>query len=295
MNVLTEDRADGPHLSATWTWAQDLCTEPEISELAGRWTGALQALTAHAARPGSGGLTPSDLLIPLSQPEIDELEADQCVTDIWPLAPLQEGLLFHAQLEVDGPDVYTVQVLLDLDGQVDPALLRRSAECLLRRHPNLRAGFSSGGSRAVQVIPARAELPWAELDLSLAGEGERAAEFQRWLDADRLARFDPARPPLLRFTLARLGQDRHRLVLTNHHLLLDGWSLPILVGDLLKLYQAGGDETALQAGGTVPRLPRLGERPGRRRGAGRLGAGARRAGRADAARATRPVQARPDS
>ncbi len=129
----------------------------------------------------------------------------------------------------------------------------------------------------MQVIPARVELPWAELDLSgLAGDGQ-GAEFQRWLDADRLARFDPARPPLLRFTLARLGQDRHRLVLTNHHLLLDGWSMPILIGDLAGLYLADGDETALPAVAPLPGLPGLGGRARSGRRAGCVGAGARRA------------------
>src|ERR1700683_1720060 len=171
--------------------------------------------------------------------------ANSGIADILPLSPLQEGLLFHALLEADGEDVYTVQVVMDLEGQVDAAALRAAAEGLLRRYPNLRAGFRTGGSRAVQVIPAEVRLPWAEVDLS----GSDQAEFASWLDKDRGPRCDPGRPPLIRFSLVRLGAGRFSLVLSTHHILIDGWSLPILVGDLLRLYQSGseasGDGSAL--------------------------------------------------
>src|ERR1700761_5912138 len=167
--------------------------------------------------------------------------ANAGIADILPLSPLQEGLLFHALLEADGEDVYTVQVVMDLEGQVDSGALRAGAEALLRRYPNLRAGFRAGGSRAVQVIPAEVRLPWTEADLS----GSDAGEFGRWLDADRSTRFDPARPPLVRFSLVRLGEGRFSLVLTAHHIRIDGWSLPILVGALFKLCQAKGDDSAL--------------------------------------------------
>ncbi|WP_204054807.1 non-ribosomal peptide synthetase, partial [Planomonospora parontospora] len=148
------------------------------------------------------------------------------VQDILPLSPLQRGLFFHALH--DEHDVYTAQVTLDLDGPLDAARLRRAAERLLDRHPNLRAGFwHEDLSRPVQVVPARADLPWREV----AGNepGRVTAE-------ERARPFDLARPPLLRFALVRLGPDRHRLVLTHHHILLDGWSTPILITELLALY-----------------------------------------------------------
>ncbi|KOG86364.1 hypothetical protein ADK38_31475, partial [Streptomyces varsoviensis] len=136
-----------------------------------------------------------------------------------------------------GPDVYTLQVCFDLEGTIDAPALRAAAQTLLARHANLRAGFRHEGlSRPVQVIPADADVPWRELDLSGLGEAERAAEAELFLVRDREERFDPARPPLLRFTLLTLGDDRHRLVFTHHHLLLDGWSLPVLARELFTLY-----------------------------------------------------------
>ncbi|WP_344731203.1 condensation domain-containing protein, partial [Spinactinospora alkalitolerans] len=166
--------------------------------------------------------------------------------DIWPLSPLQEGLLFQSQLDEGGPDVYNVQVAIDLDGALDPSGLRAAAAALLRRHPNLRSAFRRRKSgQAVALIPKEAEAPWRDADLFGADEAERARELDRLAAAERAARFDPARPPLLRFLLVRLGAERHRLVLTHHHILLDGWSLPLLVRELFALHAAGGDPDGL--------------------------------------------------
>src|SRR5947209_151909 len=80
------------------------------------------ALTRHAAQAGAGGWTPSDLaLVDLTQGEIERLEGEYPkIEDILPLSPLQEGLLFHALYDAQGPDVYTVQLELDLEGRLDP-------------------------------------------------------------------------------------------------------------------------------------------------------------------------------
>ncbi|HXM55197.1 MAG TPA: amino acid adenylation domain-containing protein, partial [Candidatus Dormibacteraeota bacterium] len=158
---------------------------------------------------------------------------------VLPLSPLQEGLLFHAQYEA-GDDPYLVQTVLDLEGEWDRGRLRAAAEALLRRHPNLRAGFVQRALRPpVQAIPRRADLPWREVDLRRAPDAEAALE--RLLAADRRDRFALDRPPLMRVTLCDLGGGRLRLVLTHHHILLDGWSLPVLLDDLLALYRTGGE------------------------------------------------------
>ena len=166
--------------------------------------------------------------------------------DVFPLSPLQEGLLFHALYDTEGPDVYTVQAVLDLEGALDPALLRRAAQALLDRHANLRAAFRRTKKGApVAAIPRRVALPWAESDLSGLPEDARPAELDRLDDADRARRFATDRPPLLRMRLDRLAADRHRLVITHHHLLLDGWSTPLLAGELFRLYARGGRADAL--------------------------------------------------
>ncbi|MFG2001069.1 amino acid adenylation domain-containing protein [Spirillospora sp. NPDC048911] len=165
--------------------------------------------------------------------------------DILPLSPLQQGLFFHA-LHDSGQDVYTAQVVFDLEGPLDVAALKAAAATLLRRHANLRAGFRQRKEGTpVQIVQRQVRLPWQETDLSGLPEAEREAAAKAVADRDRAAPFDMAKPPLLRFTLVKLAEDRHRMVFTNHHILLDGWSTPVLQTELIALYLAGGDDTGM--------------------------------------------------
>ncbi|GAA1607134.1 hypothetical protein GCM10009679_08710 [Saccharothrix algeriensis] len=248
VDVYARTSGDTPVLVAEWTWASRLLGEDEAQELAALWLQALQGLIAHAGRPDAGGLTPSDLpLVRVDQAEIEQLERDFAgLAAVWPLSPMQEGLLFHALFDDSGPDVYTVQISIDLDGDLDPARLRAAAVALLRRHPNLRAAFRQRpDGEPVQVVQREVALPWREVDLSGLPVDDRDAELVRVVTRDRAVRFDVARPPLVRFLVVRLAPRRWRLVVSNHHLLLDGWSMPLLMRELFVLYRAGGDESVL--------------------------------------------------
>ncbi|NJQ03967.1 non-ribosomal peptide synthetase, partial [Streptomyces zingiberis] len=168
------------------------------------------------------------------------------VEDVWPLSPLQEGLLFHAAFDDRGPDVYQGQRTLDLLGPVDAGLLRRSWEALLARHAALRAAFRRRRSGdAVQVVARHAVLPWREADVSALPADGAAAETERLAERERAERFDLATAPLLRLLLIRTGAERHRLVITSHHVLMDGWSVPVLLRELSAVYAAGGDAGVL--------------------------------------------------
>ncbi|MDN3356470.1 non-ribosomal peptide synthetase [Actinomadura sp. DC4] len=166
--------------------------------------------------------------------------------DVWPLSPLQEGLLFHSLYDEDAPATYVVQHSLDLDGPLDAATLQASGQAMLDRHASLRASFwQLGSGRTAQVIAVRAELPWSEADLSGLAAEEARAQASRLAARELERRFDLTEPPLLRFLLIRFGEERHRLVLTIQHLLMDGWSMPILVRELVTVYRAGGDAGVL--------------------------------------------------
>ncbi|KAA5835174.1 amino acid adenylation domain-containing protein [Saccharopolyspora hirsuta] len=239
IDAVTEDRPSGPQLKVTCTWAGELLDEARVAELLDAFFAALQLLGEQRT---SAGLTPSDLpLVSLSQSQIEQLEQAGPVRDVLPLAPLQEGLLFHALYDDQAPDVYAVQEVFRVDGPLDAAALREAVAGLLRRHDNLRAGFRYEGlPRAVQVVPDEVELPWQEIDLS--GADDQLAEVDRLTAADRARRFDLTRPPLLRFTLLRLNPGEHRLVVTNHHILFDGWSMQSLLDELFAIYRSAGAE-----------------------------------------------------
>jgi amino acid adenylation domain-containing protein len=173
---------------------------------------------------------PAELLVSLPQRQLDTLAERYDVADVWPLASLQEGLLFHALYETDAqsPDVYVVQIVLELYGKVDAAALRAATEQVLARHPNLRAAFVHDDvDHWVQVVPRDVDLPWTELDMS----------DEDVLEQDRLRGFDIGTPPLMRFMLIRCAEDRYQFVVTHHHILLDGWSMPLLMGELFALYR----------------------------------------------------------
>ncbi|MEV5976564.1 amino acid adenylation domain-containing protein [Streptomyces sp. NPDC052114] len=166
---------------------------------------------------------------------------------VWPLSPLQEGLLFHADFDDRGPDVYAVQFTLDIEGPVDADRLRTSWDALLDRHAALRASFHRRKSgEAVQLITRNVTVPWREADLRAHTEPERLDRADELAEQERAERLDPAVPPLLRLLLIRLGTRRYRLVVTAHHLLMDGWSMPVLLNELSDVYAAGGDASVLK-------------------------------------------------
>ncbi|MFE1293050.1 condensation domain-containing protein, partial [Streptomyces sp. NPDC058751] len=168
--------------------------------------------------------------------------------DILPLSPLQEGMLFHSVYDVTAPDVYAAQLVVDLEGTLDREALRAAASGLLARHGNLRAGFRFQGlSRSAQIVPRQVSLPWRDVDLTDVPAAERGAAADRVVDEERGRRFDLAEPPLLRCTLVRQAESSHRFVLTFHHILLDGWSLPIIWRELLALYASKGVARGLPA------------------------------------------------
>ncbi|MEU3902182.1 condensation domain-containing protein, partial [Streptomyces sp. NPDC045251] len=248
----TEDRHDGSHLIANWAWAGQTVAEEDARDIAETWFRALGLLVRHSAGPGAGGRTPSDLpLVDLAQDEIEAYEAEladagTALTDVLPLTPLQQGLLFHADYDREATDVYTLQIVAELEGDLDPAVLRAAGQTLLDRHPNLRAAFRArAAGDPVQIVPDRAELPWQETDLRDLPEPRRTAELDRITEAERTRRFDLTTAPLLRFALVTHGEGRHRFIWTSHHILVDGWSMPLLVRELFALCRTDGDGTLL--------------------------------------------------
>ena len=249
--VAADDHAEGPLLAATWRWSAAHLDDADAQALADGWKRALEALVRHTELPNAGGHTPADFpLVRLSQSQVEDLEtACPDLEDVLPLAPLQEGLLFHALRDAAGHDVYNIQIVLKIEGVLDAGRLRSAAEALLHRHANLRVAFHHQGIPIpVQVVTGQIRFPWREWDLSSIEEEPRNARLKQLLLADWSERFVPSSPPLLRWTLVRLGSERHMLIFTSHHILVDGWSLPIFIGELLDCYRDNGQTDALPRG-----------------------------------------------
>ncbi|WP_075732005.1 amino acid adenylation domain-containing protein, partial [Streptomyces acidiscabies] len=170
----------------------------------------------------------------------------QSIEDILPVTPLQEGMIFHHVYDESAPDVYVAQIVFHLDGDLDRDALRTAARELLHRHPGLRSGLRQRRSGEwVRIVRRTVRLPWRESDLGhLPADGlDQAVTAEA--TADRTRRFKLGDAPLVRFTLLDLGQDRYRFVLTAHHVIVDGWSMAVLLRELITLYRNGGDPRSL--------------------------------------------------
>ena len=256
LSIITTDEGDGPILpepstdeaAEHWTVRIDLrrnrarlCVHArrsasEIDALIEGWHDVF-AEFATAATPVDGGRqTEEDMIVELSR--WDQRRLEECfgaVRAVLPLSPLQEGLRFHAVGAAEGSnEVYISQTSLDLFGELDADRLHRAIERAIELVPTVTAGFAEIGGRMVQVVPADVEVPW---------RSERVAdEDQARLVADEeyAARFDASHPPLIRFALIRMPENGagvcHRLLLTAHHILLDGWSIRLIYRLVIQLY-----------------------------------------------------------
>ncbi|MFJ5239425.1 non-ribosomal peptide synthase/polyketide synthase [Pseudomonas neuropathica] len=237
-NWLTIDgRVYQGQLSLTWTYSGDVFEEATINALARAYEVALGELIDHCLSHPSGGLTPSDVpLAGLSQAHLDSLPiAAQRIEDIYPLAPMQQGILFHSLYDADA-SAYVYQMLLDIDG-LDVARFQQAWQRVVDRHEVLRAGFiwgRDGLDAPLQVINRQLTLEMPEVDVR--GVVDLPAVLEARAQADRERGFDLQNPPLLRLCLLRTADDRHRLIFTCHHILMDGWSNSRMFGEVLQDY-----------------------------------------------------------
>ncbi|WP_432079899.1 condensation domain-containing protein, partial [Streptomyces sp. YPW6] len=225
--------ADG-RLSLAWTYSTNLYERVTVEGLADEFLIRLRALIEHCLTEEAGGLTPSDVpLARLDQASLDRLVAgDRQVEDVYPLSPLQQGMLFHALAEPDS-GLYVEQIHWRLEGDLDRYALRSAWQGVLDAHPVLRTSFVwDQGDRPLQVVRRGQAVPFEFHDVSGLPEAEQEAWLRDLLDADRVRGFDLSAPPLMRIHLVRESSEAHVLVWSFHHILLDGWSVSALLGQV---------------------------------------------------------------
>ncbi|MCZ0206369.1 amino acid adenylation domain-containing protein, partial [Streptomyces sp. UMAF16] len=233
-------RVEDDRLEITWYYSGGRHREDTVTALAEGMLDALGGIVAHCARPGAGGRTPSDFpLARLDQAAVDHIAGDgRDVQDIYPLTPMQEGMLFHSLLDPAGR-TYVNQVQLVLAGVTDPHALAEAWQHTADANPVLRTGLVwQETPEPLQVVRHRATVPVTHHDWSAWPDERRASELDRLLAEDRERGIDLAAAPLMRLTLIRLAPDRVRLVWTFHHVLLDGWSAAQVFEEVCERYAA---------------------------------------------------------
>jgi amino acid adenylation domain-containing protein len=160
------------------------------------------------------------------------------IEDIYPLSPIQQGILFHTLLD-EGTAVYFVQLTCTITGPLDVPAFKAAWQRVVERHSILRTAFEwEGLKEPMQFVQRQLRLDWAEQDWRCAPAAEQEERLHSFLRQDRERGIDLRRAPLMRLALLRRAEGVYSFVWSHHHLLLDGWSGALLLQEVLAFYQS---------------------------------------------------------
>ncbi|MGB3126740.1 MAG: amino acid adenylation domain-containing protein, partial [Pseudomonas sp.] len=243
--VLNGQVYDG-QFSLGWTFSDVLFEAATVQRLADDYIVELTGLIEHCSDPAHGAVTPSDVpLAALTQAQLDALPVPCAnIEDIYPLSPMQQGMLFHSLYQQGGGD-YINQLRVNVQG-LDVERFRAAWQDAVHHHDSLRSGFiwESEQQLPLQVVHRQAVVPFTVYDWQ--SRTDLADAVQQLADTQREQGFDLKAAPLLRLDLVRSGPDNIELIYTSHHILMDGWSNAQLLGEVLQRYS--GTQPAARAG-----------------------------------------------
>jgi amino acid adenylation domain-containing protein len=160
------------------------------------------------------------------------------IEDIYPLSPMQQGILFHTLLSPDSGE-YIPQVCLTLTGLLNIEQFKQAWEYVIARHQSLRASFHwERREQPFQVIYRQVNLPWQQQDWRNLSPDEQQNLLKNLLKSDRQQTFNLKKPPLIRLNLIQLTDQTYKLIWTQHHLILDGWSAGLVIKEVLEIYRS---------------------------------------------------------
>ena len=225
----------GGELNLGWTFSREQFNEATVQALADDYARELQGLIEHCCHGEHGGVTPSDFpLARLNQQQLDDLPvATAQIADLYPLSPMQQGMLFHS-VYGDATGDYINQLRLDVEG-LEPQRFRQAWQAAVDAHDILRTRFVWQGDLPgpVQIVSKQLDLPYRLHDLR--DDAQRDETLQALAEAER-RQLDLSAPALLRLLIVRLDEQRYQLIYTHHHILMDGWSNSQLLGEVLQRY-----------------------------------------------------------
>ncbi|WP_344977624.1 condensation domain-containing protein, partial [Salinactinospora qingdaonensis] len=239
-------------LHMQWTYSKAAFPDDTIRQIADRTLEVLRKLTAEAKRPDLVGYSPSDFpLSGLSQSQINDLVGqlrsrsewrDSTVArpleDCYPQTPIQQGLWFQSQL-AHGEGVYHVQMILGIEQELDVEAFRQSWAQTMLRHPILRTSFwTTDGNDALQLVWADLPAPLRVQDWRFESAAEQQNHLETYLQQDRTQGFAPTDAPQWRMLLAQTGDTSYQLIWSAHHAILDGWSISLILNDVVQWYSA---------------------------------------------------------
>ncbi len=228
----------GGRLHLAITYSESVHQRSTIERLGDRLREHLTVLIEYCRNAGSPLYVPADFpLAGLDQTVLDRLvNRFPDLEDVYPLSPLQEGLLFFS-LDPETAGIYQQQLSCSLRGDLDPTDFASAWRQLVARHSILRTAFLwAEVDRPLQVVQRRVEMPVTMLDWSGFGEGEWGPRLELLRQQGRRSLLAIGVAPLMRLTLVRLPGGEFHFIWDYHHLVLDGWSGTLLIQELFALY-----------------------------------------------------------
>lgn len=221
---------------------RELLQNEDVRQLPERFKEKIEDVLTHCLET-KGGFTPSDFpMVQLTQKQIDELPDH--VVDVYPLSPMQQGMLFHALLDQES-QAYFGQVHMTLEGLTDGQTYEQAWNLLMERHSILRTRFAwEGLKEPVQLIQSEGSIHLTQHDVRHLSEQEQQEAIEQYLQSDRSRDFDLENvdEPLIRIALIHCDDRRCTFVFSFHHILIDGWSLFSFIEESFALYRSLVDE-----------------------------------------------------
>ena len=160
------------------------------------------------------------------------------IQDIYPLSPMQQGMLFHSLLEPES-GAYIIQFSCKLAGKLDVNAFTQAWQKLVDRHSNLRTVFVwQKLKQPMQVVAKTVKIDLLQQDWQDISEIEKSEKSANFLQEQINTPFNLNKVPLMRLHLIRMQPKTYQFIWTYHHLILDGWSMAIVIKELLTLYQS---------------------------------------------------------
>ncbi|WP_343745931.1 non-ribosomal peptide synthase/polyketide synthase [Chitinophaga sp.] len=236
----------GGELVVQWKYSQAHYDPATITQLAADYLSQLEALILHCVAQQETKATPADYGLgrEISWQELDRFldtphkgaARRKQVSGLYRLSGLQEGMLFHGLYDGES-GTYIEQFICDLE-QLRPHAFIQSWNRLLQQYTILRTAFYYDEfSIPVQCVYEQVEIPVTILDYRHLDKAAQEEDFAAFKADDLRQGFDFREAPLMRLTLVQLQDNNYRMLWTSHHILLDGWSLPVLVDSLLNTYE----------------------------------------------------------
>ncbi len=227
-------------LSLAWTYCPAKHDKAAIESLACEYMATLRALISHCLSAEAGGCTPSDFpLASLDQAELDDLcRSGSVIEDIYPLSPMQAGMLFHTLMH-PGSGIYLMQDRYIVRGDLDLTTMVQAWQQVVYKHPILRTSFVwDSKTKPHQVVHKKVELPFQFLDWRGLPDVEQMDGMNGLLQAELDAGLDFSKAPLIAIRLIRLTENTYHFAISHHHILMDAWCMSLLMVNFFTWYEA---------------------------------------------------------